>query len=68
MVQKTVNAGVYALSPKAVSDVPLNTFFPITNLIEDGLAKDLPCGTFSIEKEWIDVGRPQELKKATGAD
>ncbi len=67
-VQKTVNAGVYVLSPEAVASVLPHTFFPITNLVEEALAKKLPCGAFTIEKEWIDIGRPLELKKATGGD
>lgn len=67
-VQKTVNAGVYVLSPEAVASVPADSFFPITNLVEEALAKKLPCGAFTIEKEWIDIGRSQELRKATGSD
>jgi len=68
VIQKMVNAGVYILSPEAVAKVPSRTFFPITTLIDDALEKELPCGTFTIEKEWIDVGRPKELKRATGSE
>ena len=68
IVRKLVNAGVYVLSPEAVASVPHETFFPITNLVEKALEKKLPCGAFTIEKEWIDIGRPQELKKATGCE
>jgi len=67
-VQKTVNAGVYVLSSEAVASVPPDSFFPITKLVEEALMKNLPCGAFTIEKEWIDIGRPQELKKATEGD
>lgn len=68
MVQKLVNAGIYILSPEAVASVPTGAFFPITNLFEDALEKKLPCAAYTIEKEWIDIGRPQELKIATGDD
>lgn len=64
-IQKTVNAGVYVLSPEAVASVPPSTFFPITDLAKEALAKELPCGVFTIEKEWIDIGSRQELRKAT---
>ena len=68
VVEKTINAGVYVLSRKAVESVPIGTFFPITNLFEDALGKNLPCGAFSIEKDWIDIGRPKELKRAIEGD
>ena len=65
LIQKMVNSGVYILSPKAVGSVPAKTFFPITKLFDDALDNDLPCGTFTIEREWIDVGIPKDLKRAT---
>lgn len=66
VIQKTINAGVYVLSPEAVASIPTNTFFPITELIENALEASRPCGTFSINREWVDIGSPKELEKATG--
>ena len=66
VIQKTINAGIYVLSPAAIASVPKNTFFPITLLFEDALNQNLSCGVFNIEKDWIDVGRPQELSRANG--
>lgn len=66
VLEKMVNAGIYVLSPQAVSDVPKNTYFPITTLFEDALKNNLVCGTFSVEKEWIDIGAPQQLRQARG--
>lgn len=66
VLEKMVNAGIYVLSPQAVSAIPKNTHFPITTLFEDALKNNLVCGTFSIEKEWLDVGSPQQLQQARG--
>jgi len=66
VLEKMVNAGIYVLSPQAVSAIPKNTYFPITTLFEDALKKNLACGAFAIEKEWLDIGGPQQLRQARG--
>lgn len=66
VLEKQVNAGVYVLSPEAIASIPEKTAFPITTLFEDAINKNLSCGTFSIEKEWLDIGTPQQLRTARG--
>ncbi|TRZ52417.1 CBS domain-containing protein [bacterium] len=66
VLEKMVNAGIYVLSPQVVSAIPKNICFPITTLFEDALKKNLACGTFAIEKEWLDIGSPQQLRQARG--
>jgi len=66
VLEKMVNAGIYVLSPQAVSAIPKNTYSPITTLFEDALKNNLVCGTFSVEKEWLDIGTPQQLRQARG--
>ena len=66
VLEKMVNAGIYVLSPQAVSAIPKNTYFPITTLFEDALKNNLACGTFAIEKDWLDIGAPQQLRQARG--
>ena len=66
VVEKMVNAGVYVLSPQAVAAIPKNAFFPITKLFEDALSKNLHCGAFAIEKEWLDIGTSKQLRQARG--
>jgi len=66
VLEKMVNAGIYVLSPQAVSTIPKNTYFPITTLFEDALKNNLVCGTFFVEREWIDIGSPQQLRQARG--
>ncbi len=66
VLEKMVNAGIYVLSPQAVVAVPKNTYFPITNIFEDAIKNNLVCGTFPVEKEWLDIGSPQQLRQARG--
>ena len=66
VLEKKVNAGIYVLSPQAVTDIPKNTFFPMTTLFEDAFSKNLHCGAFAIEKEWLDIGTPKQLGQARG--
>lgn len=66
ILQKTINAGIYILSPKAVRSIPKDSFFPITHLFDDAIKNNIPCGGFEIENEWLDIGRPQQLKQARG--
>jgi len=66
VLEKMVNAGIYVLSPQAVSAIPKNTYFPITTLFEDAIKNNLVCGTFPVEKEWLDIGSPQQLRQARG--
>jgi NDP-sugar pyrophosphorylase family protein len=66
VLEKMVNAGIYVLSSQAVSAIPKNTNFPITTLFEEALKNNLVCGTFPVEKEWLDIGSPQQLRQARG--
>jgi dTDP-glucose pyrophosphorylase len=66
VLEKMVNAGIYVLSPQAVSAIPKNTYFPITTLFEDAIKNNLACGTFHVDKEWLDIGTPQQLRQARG--
>ena len=66
VLEKMVNAGIYVLSPQAVSAIPKSTPFPITTLFEDAISRNLFCGAFAIEKEWLDIGTPKQLGFARG--
>jgi len=60
------NAGIYVLSPKAIRMVPKDEEFPITKLFETCLEKRLPVGAYQLLSDWIDVGRPEEFRRARG--
>ena len=66
VLEKMVNAGIYVLSPQAINAIPKNTPYPITTLFENALSKNIDCGAYAIEKEWLDVGSPQQLRQARG--
>jgi dTDP-glucose pyrophosphorylase len=59
-----INAGIYALEPEVLALVPAGTFFPITALFEQLLARKRRVAVYSIEEDWIDVGRREELRRA----
>lgn len=61
-----VNAGIYALNPALLDRVPQDTFFPLPSLVEECLDKGESVGAFRIEEDWLDVGKPQDLKVARG--
>ncbi len=60
------NAGVYVLDPDLPGRIPQGKTYSLPNIIEDCLARNEPVGGFSIEGDWIDVGRVAELRRARG--
>ncbi|QDV17396.1 D-glycero-alpha-D-manno-heptose 1-phosphate guanylyltransferase [Gimesia panareensis] len=58
------NAGIYALSPEAVSQVPRNQPFNMTDLIESNLTSEPGVAVFPVHEYWSDIGTPAELDKA----
>lgn len=61
-----VNAGIYVLDPALLRRIPKGREFPLPALIEDALERKERVGVYRIEEEWMDIGRPVELKKARG--
>lgn len=68
ILTETINGGVYCFSPDAVCAVPKDTMFPITRLFDAALASDSSCGAYPLDGEWIDIGVPEQLKKARGCE
>jgi dTDP-glucose pyrophosphorylase/CBS domain-containing protein len=60
------NAGIYCLSPDVVARVKSDEETPMTSLIGDCITRKESVGAFRIMGDWIDVGRPDELKRARG--
>lgn len=65
-VVKSANAGVYVLSTAAIATVPKDRYFMITDVFGHALKNDLPCGAYSVDGDWIDVGMPNDLSRARG--
>lgn len=67
-----INSGLYLLEPQLLSEIPKDTFFHITDLIESVRAREGRVGVFPVsEKSWYDIGEWKEYNrtmKAMGVD
>lgn len=63
-----VNAGMYAISPSALSLVPSEERMDMSELITSCLERDLRVGFHPLGGDWLDVGRPDQLDRARGMD
>jgi len=55
-----INAGIYVLSPPVVARVKPKRMTPITELLNDCLAKHEAVGAYHMQETWNDVGVPEE--------
>ena len=62
-----VNAGIYVLDPSLLDHVPADREFHVPQLLLGCLERGEPVGTWRLAGEWLDVGRPAELRRAVGA-
>lgn len=58
------NAGIYAISPKVVSQVPKDQCYNMTDLIEQSMSEDSGVAVFPVHEYWSDIGTHAELDKA----
>jgi len=58
------NAGIYAISPEAVSQVPQNQTYNMTDLIELSISQGAGVAVFPVHEYWSDIGTHAELDKA----
>lgn len=58
------NAGIYLIKKSALDLIPEDTFFNSTDLIEALIAQDRTVIRFPLNGTWIDIGNPQEYKRA----
>lgn len=58
------NAGIYLIKKSALSEIPEDTFFNATDLIEKLIAEHKKVIRFPLNGTWIDIGNPQEYQKA----
>lgn len=63
---REVNAGIYVLDPALLADVPRDAPYQLPELIQACLADQRRVAAYPLRKEWIDVGRPQQLDRARG--
>ena len=58
------NAGIYLIDRKALDEIPKDTFFHSTDLIEKLISEGKKVIRFPLNGTWIDIGNPQEYQKA----
>lgn len=59
-----INTGMYILEPHLLKEIPSNTFFHITQLIENIMKRSGKVGVFPVsEGAWMDIGEWKEYNK-----
>ena len=58
------NAGIYLIKKSAMDLIPEDTFFNATDLIEALIAQGRKVIRFPLNGTWIDIGTPQEFRRA----
>lgn len=58
------NAGIYLIKRSALNEIPEDTFFNATDLVEKLIAKGKTVIRYPLNGTWIDIGNPQEYQKA----
>lgn len=58
------NAGIYLIKKRALTEIPKDTFFHATYLVEKLIAQGKRVIRYPLNGTWIDIGTPQEYQKA----
>lgn len=58
------NAGIYLIKKRALAEIPKDTFFHATHLVEKLIAQGKKVIRYPLNGTWIDIGTPQEYEKA----
>ena len=58
------NAGIYLIKRSALDEIPENTFFNATDLIEKLISEGKKVIRYPLNGTWIDIGNPQEYQRA----
>lgn len=58
------NAGIYLIKRAALEEIPKDSFFNATDLIEKLISENKKVIRFPLNGTWIDIGTPQEYQKA----
>lgn len=64
IVRSHINAGVYALDPDALCVLKSDTHCDMPTLFDRLRAKDMLTLAYPIHEPWLDIGRPDDFRKA----
>jgi dTDP-glucose pyrophosphorylase/predicted transcriptional regulator len=59
-----VSAGIYMLSPSALTCIPKNKFYDMPTFFEKLIDLNMNLISFPIREYWLDIGRIEEFEKA----
>ena len=59
-----VNAGIYVVSPQALSYVRVGSHFNMTDLFEALIHAQLTTAAYPLREDWLDIGRLDDLRRA----
>ncbi|MUU78130.1 sugar phosphate nucleotidyltransferase [Winogradskyella endarachnes] len=59
-----LNAGIYLFKRQCIDFIPDDTFFDATDLIKILLTNGKQISNYSISEYWLDIGSPEDFKKA----
>lgn len=63
-----VNAGIYALEPRAVELIPNKTMYNMTDLFRRLMEQGEPTQAFALYENWLDIGQPDQYKAANDVE
>ena len=58
------NAGIYLVKKHALAEIPEDTFFHATHLVEKLITQGKKVIRYPLNGTWIDIGTPQEYERA----
>ena len=58
------NAGIYLIKRRALDEIPNDTVFNATDLVEKLISEGKKVIRYPLNGTWIDIGNPQEYQKA----
>lgn len=58
------NAGIYLIKKRALAEIPEDTFFHATHLVEKLIAQGKKVIRYPLNGTWIDIGTSQEYERA----
>ena len=58
------NAGIYLMKREVVAEIPKNTFYNATDLMENLIAQGKKVVSFPLISYWLDIGKHDDFKKA----
>ncbi len=61
-----INAGIYIIKHRVIKEIPQNTFFDMTDLINKLVDRSYNVGSYLIKGDWTDVGLPHEYERMNG--